>query len=205
MRFDFDTVGVANSLSLRGGPALRRTAGPEGVTMFAVEMVRGVLAGQTDGVTGLAALAVSPAVALVEAGAAAVDAVRSGLRGLRHKLAVGLRRLADRIEAPAPVARLVVPDPRTGSVMYADEALPAPVVEVVPEAPVILPVAVPMPSAAQVTRPESWEDIAAPLVKAVEEHGGVRAAARALGIAESTLRSRVKRAGLTLPGRKAKG
>ena len=176
--------------------------------MFAVEMVRGVLAGQTDGVTGLAALAVSPAVAMVEAGAAAVAAMRSGLRGLRHALASGLRRLADRIEAPAPVAaRLVVPDPRTGSVMYAEEAPPAPVVEVVPEAPVILPVPapVPMPSAAQVTRPETWEDIAAPLVKAVEEHGSVRAAARALGIAESTLRSRVKRAGLTLPGRKAKG
>ena len=173
--------------------------------MLAINLVSGVVRGELDGVTGLAALAVSPAVAMVEAGAAAATAVRSGLRGLRQALASGLRRLADRIEAPAPVpARLVVPDPRTGSVMYAEEAQPAPVVEVVPEAPVILPVAVPMPSAAQVTveaAPVADLDLAGLL----ETHGSVRAAARALGVAESTLRGRLRKAGVKLPGRKAKG
>jgi hypothetical protein len=80
---------------------------------------------------------------------------------------------------------------------------PAPV-EAVPAGPVILT----MPSAAQVTAEEAPAVL--PLRRAGDDlaellatHGGVRAAARALGIAESTLRSRCRKAGVPT-GRKAK-
>ena len=81
------------------------------------------------------------------------------------------------------------------------------------EAPVILPLPVEAPapvlvmaSAARATEaPAATTAPNCDLWDALAQQGTVRAAARALGIAESTFRGRCRRAGVPLPGRKAKG
>jgi DNA-binding NtrC family response regulator len=81
--------------------------------------------------------------------------------------------------------------------------------------PAVEAVPVPMPAAAQVT--DEAPAVEAPdrgaddererIAAALAEHGGIRAAARALRIGESTLRGRLKRHGIEAPrsrrGRKA--
>jgi hypothetical protein len=166
------------------------------VTRSVVAAVFG--AGRSDG--ALAILPAVPAVALCEgvglAAAAGVGAVRAGVSWLRGRLADGLRAAADVLK-PLPVAT-------AASYPVAQVAAP-----VEAPAPVEEPVILAMPSAAQCTVEEApavlplrpaGEDLAALL----EKHGSVRAAARALGVAESTLRGRCKKAGVQLPGRKGK-
>jgi hypothetical protein len=73
--------------------------------------------------------------------------------------------------------------------------------------PVVLPMraaaqAVDVPAPVAQAVPESAPATGEALAAALAEHGTVRAAARALGVAESTFRSRAKRAGVVLPGRK---
>jgi hypothetical protein len=132
---------------------------------------------------------VIPAVAVAELGAAAVQAVGRGVSWLRGRLAAGLRRVAAVLDA-VPVAELAE--------YPVAQLAPVPVVEDVPveAAPVLT-----MASAAQETRPAAGDDLAAVLA----EQGSVRAAARHLGVAESTLRGRLKKQGIPLPGRKARG
>lgn len=145
------------------------------------------------GPVALATVPVVPAVALAECGVAAVRAVGRAAGWLRRGVAAGLRALAEVID-PAPS---VLPP-----VEYVYVELPASVEApsfVEDEAPVILP----MPSAAQATA-ETVEraQVETPEARALAECGGVRAAARALGVAESTLRGRLKKQGVTLPKRR---
>jgi hypothetical protein len=107
----------------------------------------------------------------------------------------------DATRAPEPAAEPpVVPEPAEASVAYlpltgtADEPGPEP-----------LPKPVPMASAAQVTGPAAADDERGRIVAALAEHGSVRAAAKALGMPESTLRARCKRLGIPTGRGKAKG
>ena len=79
-------------------------------------------------------------------------------------------------------------------VVAATVVLDAPTLAAPVEEPVVLPC--PMPSAARVTTEPQG------LAAALEKYGTVRAAARALGVAESTLRGRCRKAGVKLPGRR---
>jgi hypothetical protein len=159
-------------------------------------LVRGIVGRVADadgwaGPVALATVPAVPAVALAEAAAAGVRAVGRAVSWVRRKLAAGLRAAAERLDPVPVVSRLEVRLAR-----LAPAAVRA-------GAPVILP----MPSAAQVTTEDApavlplrpaGDDLAA----ALEKHGSVRAAARALGVAESTLRGRCRKAGVKLPGRK---
>jgi hypothetical protein len=144
------------------------------------------------------------ACALVIPGALMVDGARAGAGAaakawgwLRRKAGCVLRAMADVIDprsAPVPCYELGS-DP---------ERVQAP-------DPIILPMPEPMLSAAQVTAaraPRKRVPLPAhqaeAIRRAIAEHGSIRAAARALGIPESTLRSRAKAAGIELPTRRGK-
>jgi hypothetical protein len=151
-----------------------------------------------------------PAAALADVGMAVAGAVRAEAAAwaarLRQAVAAVRVGLAERLRAvaevlgPLPVAQEAAPE-----VVVRDVVRPVlcrvelPVVEAPVEA-----VPVPMPSAAQVTV-EAAPDVGADLAAALEKHGTVRAAARALGIAESTFRGRCRKFGVKTPGRKAQG
>jgi hypothetical protein len=194
--------------------------------MFATQLIGGVVRGDLDGVTGLAALGAAPAALVLDVGLAVAGAVRAeaaawtarlrqGVSWLRRAAAGALRAVAKvldplPVQVPAVEVRDVV-----WPVLYRVEL---PVVEVptpVEAAPVLA-----MPSAAQVTAeeaPVAVEEAPAPAAEygpvtcreeaeeALARWDTVRAAARACGIAESTLRSRCRKWGVPLPGRKAKG
>jgi hypothetical protein len=132
---------------------------------------------------------------LVDGMAAGVQAVRQGVSWLRRAAARVLRSAAAALD-PLPVG---VPVP----VVEAEEEWPderwtiapeAPA-EAVPEAPAVLV----MPAAAQVTEAPAPANA---LAAVLERCGSVRAAARELGVAESTLRGRMRNAGVKAPGRK---
>jgi hypothetical protein len=162
-------------------------------------LVASVLSGERDGVEGLAVLAAAPALALGEGAVltvretvrAAGSGARRALGWLRRTAARALRAAAEVLD-PAPVA-----EARTFPLATVRQEA-APAVPLVPDAPVVLA----MPAAAQVTAPPA--DGAPALQDALAQHSTVRAAARALGIAESTFRGRCRKAGVPLPGRKAK-
>lgn len=147
-------------------------------------------AGRADG--ALLAVPVVPAAALADGVAEVGRAVAKGVRWLRQTAALVLREAAEVLD-PSPVARLRV----------------YPVAGVAPPPPVAMPVKAPAPvlviaSAAQVTA-EAEGPAPVDLAAVLAEHGSVRAAARAVGVAESTFRGRCRKAGVQLPGRRAKG
>jgi hypothetical protein len=152
-----------------------------------------------------------PAAAVADVGMAVAGAVRAeaaswaarlrqGVALVRQQAAALLRSAAEVLD-PLPVAQEAAP-----VVVVRDVVRPVlcrvelPVVEAPVEA-----VPVPMPSAAQVTVEAPTPDAGADLAAALEKHGTVRAAARALGIAESTFRGRCRKLGVKTPGRKAQG
>jgi hypothetical protein len=114
-------------------------------------------------------------------------------------------RAAAEVLDPAPVA-----EARAFPLATLRQEAEAPAVPLVPDAPVVLA----MPAAAQVTAPTVIEAAekaeagnpreAALLAANLATYGTLRATARGLGMAESTLRSRCKRLGVAVPGRKGK-
>jgi hypothetical protein len=170
--------------------------------MFATtQAVCGMAFGAGRGDAALLAVPVIPAVALVDVGAAAVQAVAGGVSWLRRRIGLAALAVAERcgvvpVASPAvyPVATVAAPVP-----VEAPAKLWSP--EVVEECGDDAPLVLVMPSAAQETTAPAGDDLAA----ALAQHGSVRATAKALGIAESTLRGRLRKAGVKLPGRKAKG
>jgi hypothetical protein len=174
-------------------------------------LVASVLSGERDGVEGLAVLAAAPAVALGEGAVLTVrETVRAAGSGARRALGWLRRTAARALRAAAEVLDPADTAPVAEGRRYDLVTLrrdTAPAVPLVPDVPVVLP----MRAAAQVT-----EDVEAPALPVevfgwtwdyaalLAEHGTVRAAARATGIAESTFRSRCKRLGVAVPGRKGK-
>ncbi len=137
--------------------------------------------GRSD--AALLAVPLIPAAAVLDVTVATVESVRQAVRSA----ASWLRRTVGQAALRVAKACDVVPTATRLEVRLAALCLPlvsAPAAVVPSET---LPV-LPMPSAAQVTPEPVLIDYRA----AVKEHGSVRAAARALGIAESTLRRRLK-------------
>ena len=141
-------------------------------------------AGRGDG--ALLAVPVIPAAALADGLAETGRAAAKGVAWLRRAAARVLRSAAEALD-PVPVA-----EARTYPLALPVEA-PAP-----EEAPVLT-----MPAAAQVTdaptraRPRCAELLA--------QHGSIRAAARAAGVAESTFRGWCRKEGVKAPAQARKG
>jgi hypothetical protein len=171
---------MSRYLNLLAG--LSRTSGNDLSAYLALAVAAGALPGAALIFGSLGALALLRR--LLSAGAEQLSRL---LHCGRVLLAARLRQAADLID-PRPV----------------DESASAPTVP-----PAVEAVPVPMPAAARVTveAPDRREDARERLAAALAEHGSIRAAARALGIGESTLRGRSKRYGTEAPrsrrGRKA--
>jgi transcriptional regulator with GAF, ATPase, and Fis domain len=180
--------------------ALSRTQGNDLLAYLALAVAVAALPGAALLFLVLAALALVQRVLSAVAVAAAAGADQLG--ELRHAgrvlLAERLRLAADHID-PRPMA---VAEART-----APESLPAAEATVGPTAasepvaqaePASVAVPVLMPAAARVTveAPAGRDDERERLAAALAAHGSIRAAARALGIGESTLRGRLKRHGI---------
>ncbi len=194
--------------------------------MLCATLLRGVEGGQLDGVYGIGAALVVPAVALGETMWAGVCWCRKGAAGLLRRAAECLDALPQGVPVPVVTAEAcrAYDEGRMdewalheraglhGGAEYLDgfnagraEALAD--VAALQQPTVVAPVLV-MAGAAQETD-EGIEmatavaaDPALTLSIALEDHGTVRSAAKALGIAESTFRSRCKKLGVAMPGRK---
>jgi hypothetical protein len=113
-------------------------------------------------------------------------------------------------ESTPAVALVVAPEPADAGVALPEVFLP---LTGTTDEPGPLPEPLPMPSAARETEPAAPADPAAAderdeadgIRAALAEHGSLRAAARALGMPESTLRTKCKRLGIGTPRGRGKG
>ncbi|HKI33600.1 MAG TPA: hypothetical protein VKA46_17225 [Gemmataceae bacterium] len=165
--------------------------------MLTTELMATVF-GADRGDMALVAMPLVPAAALVDGVTAATDVARRGVSWLRRRIGLAALAVAQRCGV-VPVATAAV---------YPVASLP-PVADVVipfqggePYEPAVAAQAVEAPSAPATVEPIPAPAVADGLRAALETHGTVRAAARALGVAESTLRGRCRKAGVKLPGRR---
>jgi hypothetical protein len=182
-----------------------------------LRLTRGLVAsvfGAGRGDMAVLGLPLIPAAAVADVAVAAVSRLRQAVAVVRVGLAERLRAVAECLD-PVPVA--TADDRPSRAAIWCDgydtgrahgEAAAA-----VADVP---PTVLVMASAAQVTAEEAVPESApelppkptaghTELTEALLLHGSVRGAARALGIAESTFRSRCKKLGVQTPSRKAKG
>jgi hypothetical protein len=168
------------------------------------------VAAAIEGAAAVAVAGKAAAGAVCRAEKAVASAASRSVRFLRRFGAALLRDLADVLDVPAPVATvrpavLVVADPLTGSVREVNVAVPIPATRAL--VPVVAaPVAA---QAAAVASPKRRAEPAAAsgedeLRALIERHGSVRAAARAVGVPESTLRGKLRRAGIVCPRARAR-
>jgi hypothetical protein len=161
-----------------------------------------------EGAAAVAAAGKATAVAMCQAEAALASAAARGLSWCRRATARVLRSAAEVLD-PSPVAEarrpVVVADPLCGSVRLVDVATP------IPPGRALVPVAA-VPAAAQAVAVASPKRPAEPVATdgadelraLIEQHGSVRAAARAVGVPESTLRGRLRKAGIVCPRARAR-
>jgi len=165
--------------------------------MLTSELMASVF-GADRGDMALVGMPLVPAAALADVATAAADGVRRGLSWLRRRIGLAALAVAQRCGV-VPVATAAV-SPVASLPPVADVVIPFQGGE--PYEPAVAAQAVEAPSAPATVEPIPAPAVADGLRAALETHGTVRAAARALGVAESTLRGRCRKAGVKLPGRR---
>jgi transcriptional regulator with GAF, ATPase, and Fis domain len=199
--------------------ALSRTHGNDLLAYLALAVAVAALSGAALLFLVLAALALVRRVlsSVAIAAAAGADQLDELLHAGRVVLAERLRQAAGIID-PRPQANRAAQEAREShpavEATVRPPAAPGPGREPVAQAePVLTPAPVLMPAAARLTveAPATCQDTEGErqrLAAALAAHGSIRAAARALGVAESTLRGRLRRHGIEAPsskrGRKAR-